>query len=332
METKCLGCNNIINITFTSLEEPPKVECDECGSVFNVTMEIKLVPTPREESQSTEETIASAEGEPEKTIFRNQKVMIAATGMATNEIINETLANAGIEACPIGTDSDLLQQITEKDPAIVILDIDKLSETGMEIIPQIKEISDIKVLILTSIYNVSRYKREPESLFGADGYIERQEIKSDLINRLNNIVSGLTISASQNILELTSPLSSDSELANITGNLAQISAGAKKKDSPITPETSEAATEESTEEDNEEILAAQRLARIIISDIALYNQQKIEDGIKNATFFKLLREEVEEGRKLYNSRVSKEIQKKGNFYKNAIMDFIKRKKTQLSQV
>jgi len=48
--------------------------------------------------------------------------------------------------------------------------------------------------------------------------------------------------------------------------------------------------------------AALRLARIIVSDIALYNAKKVDEGILNGTFFDLLRTEIEEGRKLYEER------------------------------
>ena len=38
-----------------------------------------------------------------------------------------------------------------------------------------------------------------------------------------------------------------------------------------------------------------RLARAIISDIALYNQDKVTEGIKNDSIFELMDEELEKG-------------------------------------
>ena len=67
---------------------------------------------------------------------------------------------------------------------------------------------------------------------------------------------------------------------------------------------------------------ARRLARTIVSDIALYNKEEIVRGIRNDTLFDDLAEEIERGRKLYASRVSMDIQKKTNFYDQAIVDVL----------
>jgi hypothetical protein len=67
---------------------------------------------------------------------------------------------------------------------------------------------------------------------------------------------------------------------------------------------------------------ARRLARTIVSDIALYNREEIRKGIKNDNVFDLLGEELERGKKLYLSRVSPDVQKKANFYNQAIVDIL----------
>jgi len=67
---------------------------------------------------------------------------------------------------------------------------------------------------------------------------------------------------------------------------------------------------------------ARRLARAIVSDVALYNQAKVQEGIMNDNLFEVLEEELEEGRKLYISRVSPEIAKEYNFYDLAIVDVL----------
>ena len=49
---------------------------------------------------------------------------------------------------------------------------------------------------------------------------------------------------------------------------------------------------------------AKRLARAILSDVAIYNREKVESGIKNDNLFEVLNDDLEEGRQHYNSRVS----------------------------
>ena len=69
-----------------------------------------------------------------------------------------------------------------------------------------------------------------------------------------------------------------------------------------------------------------RLARAICSDVSLYNEEKIVRGIQEDTFFDALRDELEEGRELYKSRVSPDLYSRTNFYDRAIVDVILRSK------
>lgn len=72
--------------------------------------------------------------------------------------------------------------------------------------------------------------------------------------------------------------------------------------------------------------AATRLARAIASDLSLYNEEKIIDGIQNDSLFNVLRDEIEEGRELYKSRVSPDLYDKTNYYDRAIVDIIVKSK------
>ena len=68
--------------------------------------------------------------------------------------------------------------------------------------------------------------------------------------------------------------------------------------------------------------AANRLARAIASDLSLYNEAKIKEGIENDTFFAVLNEEIAEGRAHYESRVDKKLVESTNFFDRALVDVI----------
>ncbi len=72
--------------------------------------------------------------------------------------------------------------------------------------------------------------------------------------------------------------------------------------------------------------AAMRLARAICSDVSLYNEEKIVRGIQQDSFFEMLKDELEEGRELYRSRVSPDLYGRTNFYDRAIVDVILKSK------
>jgi uncharacterized hydantoinase/oxoprolinase family protein len=71
--------------------------------------------------------------------------------------------------------------------------------------------------------------------------------------------------------------------------------------------------------------AARRLARAIASDLSLYNEEKIVEGIQKDTLFTVISDELEEGRALFKSRVSPELFAK-NYYDRAIVDILVRSK------
>ena len=65
-----------------------------------------------------------------------------------------------------------------------------------------------------------------------------------------------------------------------------------------------------------------RLARTIMSDIALYNQDKIRHSIKNDSLFEDMASQLEEGRKLYHARVDPEMPGRWIPYNRAIVDVL----------
>jgi len=67
---------------------------------------------------------------------------------------------------------------------------------------------------------------------------------------------------------------------------------------------------------------ARRIARAVVSDIALYNAKKVEEGVRNDTLFDLLKEEIEEGKGYYLSRVDPEIAKGTNYFNEALVDVL----------
>jgi hypothetical protein len=66
---------------------------------------------------------------------------------------------------------------------------------------------------------------------------------------------------------------------------------------------------------------ARQLARAIASDVALYHEKKIIEGIERDTLFDVMRDEIEEGRTLFKSRVTPEIFSMGH-YDRALVDLM----------
>ena len=67
---------------------------------------------------------------------------------------------------------------------------------------------------------------------------------------------------------------------------------------------------------------AKRLARTILSDILLYNQAKVKEGIEKDSLFDVLSEELAEGRKYYESMVEIPLRQSTNFFNEAVIDVL----------
>lgn len=67
---------------------------------------------------------------------------------------------------------------------------------------------------------------------------------------------------------------------------------------------------------------ARRLARTILSDILLYNQAKVKEGIEKDSLFDVLTDELAEGKKYYESMVDEEVRRESNFFNEAVVDVL----------
>jgi hypothetical protein len=70
---------------------------------------------------------------------------------------------------------------------------------------------------------------------------------------------------------------------------------------------------------------ARQLARAIASDLTMYHEKKIVDGIEHDTLFDVMSHEIEEGRALFKSRVIPEIFAQGH-YERALCDVMLKSK------
>lgn len=66
-------------------------------------------------------------------------------------------------------------------------------------------------------------------------------------------------------------------------------------------------------------------ARAIASDLTLYHEAKILEGLERDTLFEVMRDEIEEGRALYKTRVTPEVFAL-NIYDRALVDVMLKSK------
>jgi response regulator RpfG family c-di-GMP phosphodiesterase/DNA-directed RNA polymerase subunit RPC12/RpoP len=77
---------------------------------------------------------------------------------------------------------------------------------------------------------------------------------------------------------------------------------------------------------------ARRLARLILSDIIIYHVDKVEQGIRDGNFFEILREEIDEGRHYYDSRVPMSVRRDTEIYTETLQQFVQMKRDELARL
>ena len=76
---------------------------------------------------------------------------------------------------------------------------------------------------------------------------------------------------------------------------------------------------------------ARRLARLILSDIVIYNAEKVEAGIRSGNFFDTLKDEIKDGRDYYESRVPYRVRQQTEFFDDTLQQFVQMKSEERSR-
>ena len=230
-------------------------------------------------------------------------ILIANESKAFCQTVEDLLEENGINADSAHDGEVALEKIRGQRPDIAIIDVALPKVFGFEVCETVKndpQLKEIKIILLAAIYDKTRYKRNPGSLYGADDYIEKHHIHDRLLDKIWEMVP-----------------------SKVGG------AGSLAPHPSIVPPETEKDISDSAEEDfkgieGEDHLKAARLARIIISDIALYNEALVIEGVKNNNLSDILKDEIEEGRKLFMQRVSKDIWDKKDYLQESLDELIEK--------
>ena len=332
-----------------------KVRCPRCGNVLNVR---KTLSAP----SAAPQTKAFIPGE----MTTAPLVLVAHDSEVIRNMVSDVLLNTGFRVDTAADGVEALKKATESMPQALVLDVGLPGIYGFELCERLKddpETKGIKIVLLSSVYDMRRYKRTPANLYGADDYIEKHHIPDFLPSKLRKLIFPEQLEGESpkpkehfhyDLPEMSRPparefepslLSSESLLHDPFPHAVSRPSAVKaiRPDVPegtaVMPESfsleasifqkEECDIPRVNEGDPEAVEKARRFARIIVSDIALYNQAAVIDGIKNGTFYELLKTDIDEGRELYERRVPEAIRGAKDYYQEAFDKFIKAAKQKI---
>jgi CheY-like chemotaxis protein len=238
--------------------------------------------------------------------------------------MKEILEGEGYELLIAHDGVDALLQIQRERPLATVMDAALPKMYGFEICEFMKRsdgLKHIKVLLVVSENGRQRYRRSPQSTYGADDFVDEGRFEEDLRRKLEEILSGPTPSAGEG--EET-PAPSPRAVPAREAPLSQ----PPEQEAPV-PGLEDDERGAATDPEEAEREKARRLARIIVSDIALYNEAVIDKGVRSGQLKNLIRDDLEEGYKLFRSRVPENIVEETDYIREALDNLVKKKRTEL---
>lgn len=264
-----------------------RFKCPKCGAVLMVR---KPVDRPKKDLDTG-------------------KILVAHSNPEILQDIRSVISPLGCEIIAAADGIDAIVKAMKDYPFLTIMEVALPKIYGFEVCKRLKsrpETKDMKFIMIASIYDKKKYRRNPVSLYGADDYIEEHEIPELLLDKTVGL-RGYAPAGSPGIEAPRSPAEPQVR---------------KEQSETVAREAVSPPDHISTDKKVEK---AKRLARTVINDIYLYNTAKVEDSIKNGNFYAVFASELREGRKLYENRVSPETRAVSDFFTEAIENFLSAK-------
>jgi len=186
-----------------------------------------------------------------------------------------------------------------------------------ELLKRNEQLRSIHVVLVGAIHDEDRYRRAPSELYGADDYVERPQLLDTLRDMLASAFSSASPSpAAEPAPAPVPPVAAPTPVAAPPAAPAAAPTAPAVEPMPAPAPAAgpaPAAAPPAAGDASPEVVAAERLARIVVSDIVLYNPERFEEGIRNGNVVEALSAELEEGRSLFEMRVDPKVRADRDF-------------------
>jgi CheY-like chemotaxis protein len=234
--------------------------------------------------------------------YGRPRVIIAHSESGLREPAMAVARAAGYETIGVGDGHSVRLLLYGKpEPLALVVDVALPGALGLELCDEIltRELPTRSIMV-AAVYSKTAYKRRPTQLYGAFDYIEQHHIADRLVDKLGRAVAVAAPGTPPVAVRSDPPLI---ELALLR------KAGARRLEfDPV------------SEEDT--VVSARRLARLVVADIALYAGDLIEEWVANGTdtgtLPKQLVADMAEGQRLFDSWVPMEIGRQRDYLGEAL--------------
>ncbi len=261
----------------------------------------------------------------QKKQVQSVRVMIAHSDPELCGTIKKIIEDAGFEGVLGHNGAEVLSLMDAALPQVAVVDVALQGLYAFVVVDTVRRrpgLANVKIILLSSVYNKAAYKRSPSSLYDADDYIEKHHIPDDLILKINRLLAGAVPAPGP---------TADGEIEKSGEQLTPAEGASQSLDfiKSVNEKIQTAEDHEISANDVPERDRAERLARVIVSDISLYYQDRIDEGIVEGNWSELLATEIKEARRLFRERFpSPEIQN-SKILEAAFLDLLEKRRREL---
>jgi predicted Zn finger-like uncharacterized protein len=275
-----------------------RLRCARCRAVFRVSPPASEAAAQRGEAErrarprelaapGREGAAAPPAAVPGEAAAPRRLVLIADPDVEAGKALVGALAAQGLESLLVHDGVEAILAIQRALPSLVVLEASLPKMFGFQVCELVKrneQLRSIPVVLVGTIHHRDRYRRQAAETYGADHYLERPQLPEALLAILRE-----------------------------RGIVRRRTEPSPPPPAPARPAAPPARPAPAEPEQAAEIARAERLARIIVSDIVLYNPERFEAAIRSGDVVAAMAAELEEGRAHFRERIPERIRERKDF-------------------
>jgi predicted Zn finger-like uncharacterized protein len=285
--------------------EPEVSEVDGAGRGFAQTSladRLAAAPAPRP---------APAPSEPRPL------VLVADPDVEAGKAVASAVAGWGLEPLLVHDGVEAILTIQRTLPRLVVLEASLPKMFGFQVCELMKrneQLRAIPVVLVGAIHHRDRYRRQAAETYGADAYVERPQLPDALVPilRQHGIAIGGAPAAPAPVHREPPPPVRREAPAPVRRE-APARTEAPVRPEPVAPRVQAAAASAAEAALVADFARAERLARIIVSDVVLYSPEKFEAGVRAGNVLEAMSIEMEEGRAHFRERIPERVRERKDF-------------------
>jgi CheY-like chemotaxis protein len=286
-------------------------------------------PPSSNEVPGVDTAAAGSDGGPELptgAIDRDRLVVVADPSVDAGKATAAKLSRWGLQPILVHDGVEAMLTIQRMLPRVVVLDAALPKMYGFQVCEVIKRNESLRhtgVVLVGAVHNQDRYRRQPADLYGADHYIEQPDLPDGLEPLLQQMGVELQAPGSaatpapepQPAAAAPPPEPQPQAAPQLEAPSVEAPPlGLAEPPSPVeAPAQAEPSAPPADDGLAEERANAERLARIIVSDIALYQPDKFAAAIEAGNPVEAMDSEIEEGRVLFAQRIPESVRGERDF-------------------